>query len=198
MLDVSLSSTKQYGDLSSSLCAFYFIAQGYQVLIPYGDRGHYDLVVEKDNHFSRVQCKWVSHKVEHGYYRVSLRVCGSSVKDGKITKVVTHKYCADDFDTLWVTTPESSYCIPINVFLNSDKNGSNLKLTPKYDIYRVPIPIPFPDDESSVKRLSPRLTDEDKSTVKRLLKEGKTQGDIAKILGVTRSCIANLINRGKV
>jgi hypothetical protein len=147
MLELSLRTSKHFGTYSVSLCSTYFHANGYQVLVPMGDHAHYDLAVEKDGAFQRVQCKWSSRTQQHGYPEVSL------------------------------------------------KNG--LRLTPKWDVHRVAIPVPFSDGESPVKRISPHLTDADKGTIKRLLDAGKSQQEVADILGVSRGCISMHLTRSR-
>ncbi len=102
----------------------------------------------------------------------------------------TYKYTSNDFDLLWVATPQKCYLIPLSEMLNELESKAEIKLYPKWDKYRVAIPTPFPSGESPVKRASPRLTDEDKAVIRRLRKEGKSQQEIADVLCVTRSCIA--------
>jgi len=182
MLNLDLPTSKHYGDFAVSLCVTYFLGLGYQVLLPFGDRGHYDLVVEMDGTFQRIQSKWTSStKAPQGYPKVSLRVCGSST---------TYVYCESDFDLLWVTTPEACYSIPSSEIFASKKRKSDLKLYPKWDKYRVPIPVPFPSGQAPVKRASPRLTQADKIMIRRLRNEGKSQQEVANIIGVTRACIS--------
>ena len=189
--------SKVIGDYGVSLCATYFLHKGYQVLMPYGDRGHYDLVVEKYGTFQRIQCKWTSSvKKPYGYPVVSLSVCGSVKKENNIAKRVVHRYSKNDFDMLWVATPHTCYLIPLEDILHEKDTIGGMKLYPKWDRYRVAIPIPTPsENDCSVKRASPRLTEDDKATIKRLVKEGRKQQDIADILNVTRGCISAFLSR---
>jgi len=92
--------------------------------------------------------------------------------------------------------PHASYLIPFSDVLHNRKSKTDLKLYPKWDKYRVAIPIPYPSgEESPRRRASPRLTNDDKALIKRLRKEGKTQKEIADILGVTRACISKFLIR---
>jgi len=186
-------NSKDLGNYGVSLCTTYFLSKGYRVLTPYGDCGHYDLVVENDGKFQRIQCKYRSSTSKpHGYVQVSLSVSGSKLKEnGGVTRNNVYVYKKRDFDLLWVATLNTCYLIPFSEVLNGRESKTDLKLYPKWDKYRVSVPIPFPsDNENEMKRPSPRLTSSDKSTIKRLIKEGKTQSEIADILCVTRSCIS--------
>ena len=51
--------TKLKGDLAEVAALKRFITKGYQVLKPFGDGYHYDLVIVEsgDTHFAKVQCK---------------------------------------------------------------------------------------------------------------------------------------------
>jgi len=191
-------NSKIKGDYSVSLCATYFLAREYQVLMPYGDRGHYDLVVEKDSEFQRVQCKWSAglkrpnSKKPQQYPYVSLRVC-STVRTGKngVASVVNHIYTKMDFDLLWIAIPSTCYLIPLTDILQEKKSKVDLTLYPKWDKYRVAVPMPTPSNEDGlINRMPPHLTNDDKATIKRLLKEGKSEKDISDILGITRGRVS--------
>lgn len=193
-----LTNSKIKGDYAVSLATVYFLYNNYQVLFPYGDRGHYDLVVEKDGIFQRVQSKLTTRlKKPQNYYCVSLNVSGSAKKENNIALVVSHTYNITDFDLLWVTTPVSCYLIPFKDILNGRATKRDLKLYPKWDKYKVAIPIPARDENSSNVRVSPRLTMEDKATIKQLLKANKTEREIANILNVSESCISVQKSRNK-
>lgn len=196
MLNLILPTSEHYGSYSVSLCITYFLSQEYQVLFPMTDRGDYDLVVEKNDKFERVQCKWTTHtRKPQGYPIVSLRVCGSAKKGNGVAKVVVHRYNLDSFDFLWVVSLEACYLIPSSKIYEHIGSKAMLELTPKWDIFRVPILVPYPSGETPVKRASPRLTEADKIMIRRLHKDGKTQQYIAEILGVTRSCVGKFILR---
>lgn len=49
--------TKQKGEVSEAVILAEFMKLGYVVLLPFGDNQPYDLVVEKDGKFYRIQCK---------------------------------------------------------------------------------------------------------------------------------------------
>lgn len=60
-----LEQTKQKGDISEAKCLFEFQKRGIPVLIPWGDKERYDLVIEWYNSFYRVQVK-TSNEIRNG------------------------------------------------------------------------------------------------------------------------------------
>lgn len=50
-------NTKQIGEISQLAVAASLAKAGWTILMPYGDNQRYDLVIEKDGRFHRVQCK---------------------------------------------------------------------------------------------------------------------------------------------
>jgi len=192
MLNLNLKNSKSYGNFSVSLCITYFLAEDYIVLLPSGDIGKYDLVIEKNGLFQKIQCKWVSFVTKkQGYPQVSLMVSGAVKKNnGGVAKHTSYKYRQKDFDFLWVTTLESCYLIPSSEIFRFRKELVSITLSPRWDKFRVSVPTPFPSGQTPVNRASPRLTTSDKALIKRLRKEGKSQQEVANILGVTRSCVS--------
>ena len=190
-------NTKLIGGYAVALCSTYFLNRGYQVLLPMVDAGHYDLVVEHDGVFQRIQCKYTtSTKGSQKYPVVGMCVSGGLKKDnGGIAKKINHRYASNDFDLLWVVTNDAAYLIPLSDALQGRDSKTLLRLYPRWDKYRVAIPVPYPTGEDVIKRASPRLTHSDKTLIKRLLKEGKSQDEVADIIGVSRSCISMLLHR---
>lgn len=52
-----MKQTKQKGDISEAKCLFEFQKRGIPVLIPWGDKDRYDLVIEFNGSFYRIQVK---------------------------------------------------------------------------------------------------------------------------------------------
>ena len=50
-------NTKQIGEITEACVLTAFLKMGYAVMIPFGDNQRYDLVIEDDGKFQRVQCK---------------------------------------------------------------------------------------------------------------------------------------------
>jgi len=61
--------TKQKGEISEAVILAEFMKLGFAVLQPFGDNQPYDLVVEKDGKFFRIQCK--TGKLVKGVVRFS-------------------------------------------------------------------------------------------------------------------------------
>ena len=102
--------TKQKGDVALGRAIAYFLANGFEVCLPIGDKRDYDLVIEKDGQLARVQVKY------GGLYKgkttcvVALRVMGGN------QSFFTAKKCkANAFEYLFVHTAKSeSYLLPWN------------------------------------------------------------------------------------
>ena len=54
-----MKNTKRVGDITEAKIMSALLSKGVTVLKPFGDNERYDLVIEKDGIFSRVQCKTV-------------------------------------------------------------------------------------------------------------------------------------------
>lgn len=82
---------------------------GYNVLFPFGDMQRYDLVVEKDGKFQRIQVKTVTAKDDYLY--VDVRVIGHNRKKINVYKPKKH-----DFDVLAIVESKSQavYAIPFD------------------------------------------------------------------------------------
>jgi hypothetical protein len=50
-------NTKLIGDVTQAKILADLVSLGYQVLLPWGDNARYDLVIERDGKFYRLQCK---------------------------------------------------------------------------------------------------------------------------------------------
>lgn len=76
---ILFSSNKEKGIAGLSIAIAYFGSNGYVVSIPLNDTQDYDLVVEKDNRFYKVQCRstGVLNKTKE-YYAIHLRSYGGA------------------------------------------------------------------------------------------------------------------------
>ena len=62
-----MNNTKAIGDTAVALVLSRLLRKGYAILIPFGDSQRYDLVVDKENKFYRIQCK--NGRVRNGCIR---------------------------------------------------------------------------------------------------------------------------------
>lgn len=123
------SSTKEKGRAGLVAAIAYFGMNGYTVSIPVNDTQDYDLVVEMNNAFYKVQCKSTNSKTHSGNYQVKLETWGganggtrySRIKDGSS-------------NLLFVLTGEQSmYVIPVSEITQS----SIMVLNDNCEKYRV-------------------------------------------------------------
>ena len=55
------------GMITEYKCIIYLLEQGWNVLIPQGNYTKYDLVIEKDNKFYKIQCKHAAERDDTGF-----------------------------------------------------------------------------------------------------------------------------------
>ena len=71
-------TNKEKGNAGLSMAIAYFGSNGYVVSIPLNDTQDYDLVVEKDDKFYKVQCRATNQLSKYNVYRLDLRSCGGT------------------------------------------------------------------------------------------------------------------------
>ena len=98
---------KAKGEISQGQILAALLKRGDVVLIPFGDNQRYDLVIDRDGRFIRVQCKtaWITNRGQ-----LSFAVCSSYKHRGKGTK--DYKGEADFFA---VYSPDLNKCYWIPV-----------------------------------------------------------------------------------
>lgn len=122
--------SKEKGDIAVAKAISYFIERREEVLLPFGDKQSYDLVVERGKSFFRVQCKFTSHKSEYGIYKAPLRVMG-----GNRSRNSAKTYSKSDFDILFVYTDNGDmYEIPCEIW---SKNRNSISLGEYMDCYKI-------------------------------------------------------------
>lgn len=122
-------NTKEKGDLSVVKCIAYFVENGYEVLLPIGDRKKYDLVVDDGKTLQKVQCKYSAAKQESGSFEIHLAVCGGN--SGR----VLYKYQEEDFDILFIyTSDKDMYSIPMS---NIGPNRATITVGKKYCEFKI-------------------------------------------------------------
>lgn len=102
------------------MATVYFIKQGFSVLYPQANNPHYDLVIEKDGFFKKVQVKYTG-KVINGRIRAPLFTSSRKSKGSKI-KFHTRK----DIDLICI------YCAETNMIYNF--NRSSIKNKTEFSI----------------------------------------------------------------
>lgn len=101
-------NTKDKGDIALGYAISYFLATGYEVCLPIGDKRAYDMIVEKDSIIQRVQVKYAGLYHKKNQCLVGLRITG-----GNQSYHYARKYQDGAFDTLFVYTERGEkYHIP--------------------------------------------------------------------------------------
>lgn len=86
----NILNPSQIGDIVELKCQVYLIENGWNVLVPVGNHQKYDLVIERNGYFYRIQCKH-SSETDNGFLvrtKYEIRESGKIVK-----KTYTKKDC---------------------------------------------------------------------------------------------------------
>ena len=122
-------NTKEKGRAGLSAAIAYFGMNGYTVSIPLNDTQDYDIVVERNCVFSKVQCKSTGAKMPSGHYKVKLDTWGGA-NGGTRYNVVRNSSA----DLLFVLTEDKTmYVIPVSDITTD----SMLTLNDNYKKYQV-------------------------------------------------------------
>ena len=96
----------QIGLITEYKCITYLLEQGWNVLVPQGNYTKYDLVIEKNNHFYRIQCKHAISDEESFRVRTWYAIRGSAKKQ---------RYTYEDCDYFMTEYQNQFYIFPILV-----------------------------------------------------------------------------------
>lgn len=92
-------------------CQLYLIEQGFNVLIPMGNHQKYDIVVEKNGKFTRIQVKHATEKDEGKSFLVKTRY---DVRDTSKNQRVRHEsYTEEDCDYFMTEFNGIYYIFPV-------------------------------------------------------------------------------------
>lgn len=95
----------QIGQITELKCQTYLIEHGFNVLLPIGNYLRYDLVIEKDSKFYRIQCKHAT-ELETGF---RVRTHYDKRDNGKVVK---EKYSEEDVDYFMTEHKGKFYLFP--------------------------------------------------------------------------------------
>ena len=95
----------QIGQITELKCQTYLIEHGFDVLLPIGNYLRYDLVIEKDSKFYRIQCKHAT-ELETGF---RVRTHYDKRDNGKVVK---EKYSEEDVDYFMTEHKGKFYLFP--------------------------------------------------------------------------------------
>lgn len=100
-------NTREQGDVGLSGAIYHYTAEGYRCLLPLTDNSPYDLVIEKDDVFLKVQVK-TTRSIRYNSYAVQIK----SVRPNR-TKSTIKGFDNKSCDLLFVLTEDGTmYSIP--------------------------------------------------------------------------------------
>lgn len=100
-------NSKAKGNITEAVIMSEFIKLGIPVLLPFGDNERYDMVIEVNNKFYKIQCKTARRKSDSS---ISFKTCSSYAHRGKDSK----NYVGE-VDFFGVYYPESNQCYLVEV-----------------------------------------------------------------------------------
>lgn len=107
--------TKLKGDIAEQAVILYALQQGWEVLKPIGDRLPYDLVLEVENVFVKIQVKsaWFDDKKKN--YVVDTRRTKTNRR-----RMLRSNYAENDFDfaVIYIQESQTFYVFPVAEFIN--------------------------------------------------------------------------------
>ena len=116
---MNILNPSQIGEITELKCKTFLIEQGWNVLVPIGNYQKYDVVIEKDNKFYRIQIKHAAEKEDSFLVRTRFDVR----QNGKVIKGL---YTEKDCDYFMTEFRGKFYMFPI-----FGTNETKLWLVPK-------------------------------------------------------------------
>jgi hypothetical protein len=121
-----LDNTQQKGLLTELHCIEDITNIGYQCLRPLNDSSKYDVVVDVNNKFYRIQCKtskWANDTVDQ-QVAFEIATCCSTTNTQKTTR---HKYSAEEIDYFYTWFNGQGYLVSIQ-----EASGTNFRWRYEY------------------------------------------------------------------
>ena len=109
-------NSKQKGISTELQCLAAFGKIGLQTLIPYGDYARYDIVLDINNHFYRIQCKTASPSETEGAYKIACRSTAANR-----SRAAKRTYTEEEIDFFATIIEDKCYLIPIQECGSSSK-----------------------------------------------------------------------------
>ena len=116
---MNILNPSQIGEITELKCKTFLIEQGWNILVPIGNYQKYDVVIEKDNKFYRIQIKHATEKEDSFLVRTRFDVR----QNGKVIKGL---YTEKDCDYFMTEFRGKFYMFPI-----FGTNETKLWLVPK-------------------------------------------------------------------
>jgi hypothetical protein len=122
MLDI----TQQKGTMTELRCILDFTNLGYRCLLPIDDSAKYDIVVDYNNTFIRIQCKTASWVKDTKIPNTAFEIC-TCCQTTNTKSTIRHKYLKSDIDYFYTWFEGQGYLISIN-----DATGVTFRLRYEY------------------------------------------------------------------
>jgi hypothetical protein len=123
-------NTREQGDIGVAQAIYWYTLNGFKVSIPNTESTRYDLIIEKDGKFQRVQCKTTFAKSSYGIPILALRTLGGNRSWGGTVKKIN----SAEVDIVWASVDgTSAYVFPAELI----EGMSSLHLGEKYKDYKV-------------------------------------------------------------
>ena len=123
-------NSKRKGSIAVGEAIAYFISTGISVFVPVSDCDKYDLVVDQNRKFKRIQCKYSNDREKSRAFIIDLRTFG-----GYREKTYHTKYLDEDFDYLFIYCSNGDkYLIPAEKLLGMSQIAVGIKSWRQYKI----------------------------------------------------------------
>jgi hypothetical protein len=119
-----MRNTSQIGEISRTQVIAALALQGKRILLPLGDHQRYDLVVEDEGVFLRVQCK-TGRLIRGAIIFNPCSIDSRSKQGGCIRK----EYSAEEIDLFGVYCPDNHHCYLVPV-TEATRTGCSLRIDP--------------------------------------------------------------------
>lgn len=121
-----MAESTRKGDIGEAKILADLLAKGHKVAIPYGPDWPYDLVVEQNGTFKRIQCKYAES--DGKVIEVRCRACTHV----GYAKAIARKYRDTDVDYIAVydSTTDKAYYVPATLLGAKGRAQINLRLVP--------------------------------------------------------------------
>lgn len=141
--------TKQKGNLTELKCLVFFVENGFEVSVPYGENSRYDMILDYKGKLLKIQCKTchVSQGTEEQPETIMFATCSMRYNGSGPKRVY---YSKDEIDYFATVYKDKVYLVPVEE-CSADKK---LRFVPPSNGQRVGIS--FAEDYEALKVLERR------------------------------------------
>lgn len=139
---VALIHTKTKGNIAETFVLANLIKEGFTVSIPYGENSRYDLIIETERGFKKIQIKYISKRKDRGYYVLPLRSVRANKKHNRIIHYTSSEidfiigYCIDNNSCYIIPMDKLKMKYEIHLWIDRKPLGKNKFKSTDADYYR--------------------------------------------------------------